>query len=54
MKFTGERIVPKDKICGPETEIYKEHIARYEFACKFIKKNDTVLDLACGVGLVLR
>jgi ubiquinone/menaquinone biosynthesis C-methylase UbiE len=50
LKFTGERLVPKDKICGPETEIFKEHIERYEFACKFIKNKENVLDIACGVG----
>ena len=50
MKFNGERLVPKDKQCGPETEIYKEHMKRYEFAQTFIKKDDNVLDLACGVG----
>ena len=50
MKFTGERLVPFDEICGPETEIYKEHITRYEFAHRFIKTGDTVLDIACGSG----
>lgn len=30
--------------------IQKSHIARYEFASKFIKKGDKVLDIACGVG----
>ena len=50
LKFTGERLVPQDNQCGPETEIYKEHIRRYAFAKRFIKSNDTVLDLACGVG----
>lgn len=50
MKFTGERLIPKDKQCGPETEIYKEHMKRYEFAQTFIQKDDVVLDIACGVG----
>ena len=50
MQFTGERLIPKDKKCGPETEIYKEHFARYEFSCKFLESSFTVLDIACGVG----
>ena len=50
MKFTGERLVPKDKTCGSETEIYKEHIARYQFAKKFINNNNIILDIACGTG----
>jgi len=50
LKFTGERLVPKDKQCGPETEIYKEHMKRYEFAQTFLKTDDVVLDFACGVG----
>ncbi len=50
MKFTGERLIPRDETCGPETEIYKEHFARYNFAYKFLKSDFTVLDIACGVG----
>ncbi len=30
--------------------IRKDHIGRYLFACQFIKKDDVVLDCACGTG----
>lgn len=31
-------------------KIYVAHISRYEFAASFIKKDDIVLDAACGCG----
>ena len=31
-------------------KIRQDHVGRYKFACKFINKNDVVLDCACGVG----
>lgn len=49
MKYTGERIIPEESFCGPETNIYKEHAARYNFASKYIKSKK-VLDIACGSG----
>lgn len=49
MKYTGERIIPEETFCGPETNIYKEHVARYYFASKYIK-GKKVLDIACGSG----
>ena len=49
MKYTGERIIPEESFCGPETNIYKEHVARYNFASKYIK-GKKVLDIACGSG----
>ena len=49
MEFTGERIIPKEDFCGPNTNIYKEHVARYEFASKYIKSKK-ILDIACGSG----
>lgn len=49
MKYTGERIIPKEEFCGPNTNIYKEHAARYEFASKYIKSKK-ILDIACGSG----
>jgi len=49
MRFTGERIIPEKEFCGSESNIFKEHIARYKFARKFIRKKK-VLDIACGVG----
>ncbi len=49
MKFTGERFIPGDNFCGPDTNIHKEHISRYEFACNYIK-DKKILDIACGVG----
>lgn len=50
LKFTGERFIPQDRSCGADTEIYKEHITRYEFAKQFLKNNYIILDIACGVG----
>ena len=49
MKYTGERIIPKENFCGPETNIYKEHVARYSFSSKYTN-GKKVLDIACGVG----
>jgi len=49
MKYTGERIIPDQSFCGPETNIYKEHIARYNFAANYTKSKK-VLDIACGSG----
>ena len=31
-------------------EIEPKHVERYEFASKYVNKNDTVLDAACGIG----
>lgn len=46
MKFTGERIIIDDS-----TKVMKEdHLNRYLFLKKFIKKNDKVIDIACGTG----
>jgi predicted SAM-dependent methyltransferase/2-polyprenyl-3-methyl-5-hydroxy-6-metoxy-1,4-benzoquinol methylase len=41
----GERQV-SSKVDG----IRPDHRGRYKFACRFINKNDTLLDCACGVG----
>ena len=49
MKFTEERLIPRNKFCGPNTNSYKEHIARYKFANQFVV-GKTVLDTTCGVG----
>ena len=49
MKFTGERFIPGDNFCGPDTNIHKEHVSRYEFACDYVK-DKKILDIACGVG----
>jgi 2-polyprenyl-3-methyl-5-hydroxy-6-metoxy-1,4-benzoquinol methylase len=47
MKFTGERVVPKDM---PASDItLAEHLARYNFALPYCK-NKSVLDAACGSG----
>ena len=45
LKFTGERHVPGSS--PPRTEA--EHLARYEFALKFVARRRT-LDLGCGEG----
>ena len=49
MKYTGERVIPEEEFCGPKTNIYKEHVARYQFASKYTKSKK-VLDVACGSG----
>ncbi len=45
MEFTGVRVIPG---ATPE-RVYNDHIARYEFASKFVL-NKKVLDIACGTG----
>jgi len=47
--FTGERIIPKDKECQPDSDIFLEHEARYKFVMGMVK-GKIVLDLACGTG----
>lgn len=44
--ISGERYIPKiqDVAWGPG------HLARYEFATQFIQPDDSILDIACGVG----
>jgi 2-polyprenyl-3-methyl-5-hydroxy-6-metoxy-1,4-benzoquinol methylase len=45
-RLTGERMVPK---YHKGWSMYYEHVARYIFACQFVK-NKTVADIACGSG----
>lgn len=45
MKFTGERVIPDET----PKNIFLEHVSRYSFASKFVKKK-LVLDIACGTG----
>ncbi|MFH1890258.1 MAG: class I SAM-dependent methyltransferase [Candidatus Kuenenbacteria bacterium] len=45
MQYTSERLIVDDQ----NSDIYKEHIARYKFCLPFVK-NKTVLDIACGSG----
>lgn len=49
LEYTGERLIPLDERCSKQTKDYKEHLARYRFASRFVK-NCKVLDAACGVG----
>src|SRR3989338_7633286 len=49
MGYTGERLIIGNEKCGPQTDIYQEHIARYKFAQQFVE-NKTVMDIACGTG----
>lgn len=44
MKFTGEQF-----IIGASDRMQKDHLARYNFASKFVKGKN-VLDIACGSG----
>jgi ubiquinone/menaquinone biosynthesis C-methylase UbiE len=48
--FTGERVIPEIAECGPNTKIFVEHKARYEFASTLLNSRMKVLDIACGVG----
>jgi len=45
-KSIVERIIP-GKV---PIECYLEHVARYIFASNFIKNNELVVDIACGIG----
>jgi len=46
LEYTDERVIPE--LMNPRSGILLEHIARYEFAKKYVKGR--VLDIACGVG----
>ena len=46
--YDGERLVPAAAECAPDTRIFKEHVARYQFAKRFSRGK--VLDVACGTG----
>ncbi len=46
MEETGERMIPE---YHNQRTFYVEHMARYFFACQFVK-DKTVLDIACGSG----
>ena len=46
MDFTGERLIPGDP---KNQELYYEHLARYLFACRYVKNNN-VLEIGCGAG----
>jgi len=50
MEYTGERLIIDNKECDTASDIYREHLARYEYALKFIKSGNKVLDIACGSG----
>lgn len=46
MKFTGERMIPKE---NKGSVVWAEHYARYIFSSQFVQ-NKIVLDIACGSG----
>jgi 2-polyprenyl-3-methyl-5-hydroxy-6-metoxy-1,4-benzoquinol methylase len=49
--FWSKRIWPERVVLGVHNAfIVAHHLARYGFAKKFVKKNDLVLDAACGSG----
>jgi 2-polyprenyl-3-methyl-5-hydroxy-6-metoxy-1,4-benzoquinol methylase len=48
MEFTGERVTPECRFT--KRELFLWHLARYEFAKKYICRLDNVLDAACGTG----
>jgi ubiquinone/menaquinone biosynthesis C-methylase UbiE len=45
LPFSGERVIEG----ATPARIWADHVARYEFACSFVK-GKTVLDIACGTG----
>lgn len=46
LEYTDERVIPE--LMNPKSGILLEHIARYEFAKRYVKGR--ALDIACGVG----
>src|ERR1022692_1534706 len=46
MDFTGERVVPGQV----DTDLWQEHVSRYEFARSWIKAGAHVRDVGCGAG----
>lgn len=50
MQFTGERVVEGDT----PKRIWLDHIARYEFAGRYVKEKNVVLDISCGTGYGLK
>lgn len=49
MEYSGERLIIGNQECAENSDIYKEHVKRYEFALKFVE-NKKILDIACGSG----
>ena len=47
MKFTGERVVPRDMRWNIDT--FQQHLIRYVWALQFVG-GKTVADVACGTG----
>lgn len=48
MKFTGERVTPECRTTN--RELFLWHLARYDYARRYLQKADRVLDVACGTG----
>jgi 2-polyprenyl-3-methyl-5-hydroxy-6-metoxy-1,4-benzoquinol methylase len=48
MEFTGERVTPACRLNN--RELFLWHMARYDYAGKYIRNLDRVLDVACGTG----
>lgn len=47
--FSGERLVINSQVKEQYTDVYEEHLYRYELACKYVA-GLRVLDAACGAG----
>jgi GT2 family glycosyltransferase/2-polyprenyl-3-methyl-5-hydroxy-6-metoxy-1,4-benzoquinol methylase len=47
--FSGERLVINSQVKEQYTDVYEEHLYRYELACKYVS-GLRVLDAACGAG----
>jgi 2-polyprenyl-3-methyl-5-hydroxy-6-metoxy-1,4-benzoquinol methylase len=47
-KFRREHI--GERILAENAKLHPGHVYRYQFAAKYCKSKDTVLDIACGVG----
>lgn len=48
MEFTHERLVPDNY--NTHRQLYYWHISRYNYAKQFLRRDDSVLDVACGTG----
>ncbi|MFF2092521.1 methyltransferase domain-containing protein [Paenibacillus sp. NPDC058174] len=49
VRFSGERLVVNQEVKTHYTDVYEEHLSRYELACRYVN-GLRVLDAACGAG----
>jgi O-antigen biosynthesis protein len=48
MEFLNERLVPDCYL--NDRNLYYWHVSRYDYAKKFVTRDDIILDVACGTG----